>query len=71
MDFFFSKQYPTFFFGYSTFLTLKAPRKIIGERIYFYFLFFRENNAWHYMFIFCQADDKHVMSSIIYSEKKE
>ena len=53
-------------------LTLKAPRKIIEQTtIYFYFLFFRENNAWHYMWIICQADDSHVMSSIISSEKYE
>ena len=51
-------------------LTLKAPRKIIEQTtIYFYFLFFRENNAWHYMWIVCLADDSHVMSSIISSKK--
>ena len=53
-------------------LTLKAPRKILEQTtIYFCFLFFRENNAWHYMWIVCQADDSHVMSSIISSEKYE
>ena len=53
-------------------LTLKAPRKIIEQTtIYFSFLFFRENNAWHYMWIICQADYSHVMSSIISSEKYE
>ena len=52
------------------FLTLKAPRKILEQStICFYFLFFRENNAWHYMWIVCPADDSHVMSSIISSEK--
>ena len=50
-------------------LTLKAPRKILEEvTIYFCFLFFRENNAWHCMWIVCPADDSHVMSSIISSE---
>ena len=50
-------------------LTLKAPRKILEQTtIYFYFLFFRENNVRHYMWIVCQADDSHVMSSIISSE---
>ena len=53
-------------------LTLKAPRKIIEQTtVCFYFLFFRENNAWRYMRIVCQADDSHVMSSIISSEKYE
>ena len=38
-------------------LTLKAPRKILEQTtIYFCFLFFRDNNAWHYMWIVCQAD---------------
>ena len=51
-------------------LTLKAPRKILEHTtIYFCFLFFRENNAWHYIWIVCPADDSHVMSSIIPSEK--
>ena len=50
-------------------LTLKAPRKILEQTtIYFCFLFFRENNAWHYIWIVCQAGDSHVMSSIISSE---
>ena len=50
----------------------QAPRKFLEQTtIYFYFLFFRENNAWHYMWIVCQADDSHVMSSIISSEKYE
>ena len=50
-------------------LTLKASRKILEQTmIYFCFLFFRENNAWHYMWIVCPADDSHVMSSIISSE---
>ena len=35
------------------------------------FLFIRENYIWHYMWIVCQADDSHVMSSIISSEKYE
>ena len=53
-------------------LTLKAPRKILEQKtVCFCFLFFRENNAWHYMWIVCQADDSHVMSSIISSEKCE
>ena len=51
-------------------LTIKAPRKILEQTtIYFCFLFFRENNAWYYMWIVCQADDSNVMSSIISSEK--
>ena len=55
----------------SELLTHKAPRKILEQTtIYFYFLFFRENNAWHYMWIVCPADDSHLMSSIISSEKK-
>ena len=50
-------------------LTLKAPRKILEQMtVYFCFLFFRENNAWHYMWIVCLADHSHVMSSIISSE---
>ena len=50
-------------------LTLKVPRKNLGQTtIYFCFLFFRESNAWHYMWIVCPADDSHVMSSIISSE---
>ena len=53
-------------------LTHKAPRKIPEQTtIYFYFLFFKENNAWHFMWIICKADDSHVMSSIISSEKYE
>ena len=55
-------------------LTLKAPRKILEQTticMFFCFLFFRENNVWHYMWIVCQADDSHVMSSIISSEKYE
>ena len=53
-------------------LTIKGPRKILEQTtIYFCFLFFRENNAWHYMWIVCQADDSHVMSSIIFSKKYE
>ena len=51
-------------------LTLKTLRKILEQMtIYFYFLFFKGNNAWHYMWIICQADDSHVMSSIISPEK--
>ena len=51
-------------------LTLKAPRKILEQTtIYFCFLFLRENNAWHYMWIVCQAANSHVMSSIISSWK--
>ena len=51
-------------------LTLKVTRKILEQTtIYFCFLFFRENNAWHYMWIVCQADDSQVMSSIIFSKK--
>ena len=35
-----------------TALTLKAPRKILKQTtIYFYFLFFKENNAWQFMWI--------------------
>ena len=50
-------------------LTLKAPRKILEQMtIYFCFLFFRRNHAWHYMWIVCPAEDSHVMSSIISSE---
>ena len=53
-------------------LTLKAPRKILEQTtINFYFLFFKENNAWHFMQIVCKADDSHVMSSIISSGKYE
>ena len=53
-------------------LTLKAPRKILEQTtICFCFLFFRENNAWHYMWIVCQADDLHVKSSNTSSEKYE
>ena len=55
-------------YSISWILTLRAPRKIIEQTtIYFCFLFFRENNVWHYMWIVCQADDSHVMSSIISS----
>ena len=32
-------------------------------------LFFRENKAWHFMWIVCLADDSHEMSSIIFSGK--
>ena len=53
-------------------LTLKAPRDILEQMtIYFYFLFFKENNAWHFIWIVCKADDSHVMSSTISSEKYE
>ena len=35
-------------------LTLKVPRNILQQTtIYFCFLFFRENNTWHYMWIVC------------------
>ena len=34
-----------------------------------FYIVFRGNNAWHYMWIVCLADDSHVMSSIIFSEK--
>ena len=34
-----------------------------------FFIFFRGNNAWHYMWIVCLADDSHVMSNIIFSDK--
>ena len=53
-----------------SYLTLKASRKILEQTtVYFCFLFLRENHAWHYMWIVCLADDFHVMSSIIFSEK--
>ena len=51
-------------------LTLKAP--IMTGRRHFqsmFFVVFRGNNAWYYMWIVCWADDSHVMSSIIFPEK--
>ena len=38
---------------------------------YFYLVFSRENNAWSFNQIVCQADDLHEMPSLIFSEKYE
>ena len=55
-------------------LTLKAPSKICSRQHFeffftYYFLFFRENKSWHFMWIICLADDSHEMSRL-YSLKK-
>ena len=53
-------------------LTLKVP--IMTGRRHFqnmFYIVFRGNNAWHYMWVVCWADHSHVMSSIIFSEKKK
>ena len=66
----FSTHYHFWDFLFAFLFTLKAPRKILEQTtIFFYFLFFKENNAWHFMWIVCFAEDSHVMSSIISSEK--
>ena len=52
-------------------LILKAPSKIAADDILLVFkLFSRENNAWHFKWIVCFADDSLEMSSIIYSENE-
>ena len=48
-----------------------AKKNSRAENNLFLFLIFQRNNAWHYMWIVCQADDSHVMSIIISSEKYE
>ena len=35
-----------------------------------FFLFFRENKSWHFMWIVCLADDSHEISRLVFSEKK-
>ena len=55
-----------------TFNPLSAKENSNAEdNLFLFLIFFRENNAWHYMWIVCQADDSHVMSSIIFFEKCE
>ena len=51
---------------YRVLLTLKAPITTAADDIFF----FRENNAWHFMWIICRADDSHEMSRLPFSEKK-
>ena len=42
---------------------------VAEENVLFFFVFvFIENKAWHFMWIICQADDLHKMSSLIFSE---
>ena len=52
-------------------LTLKAPSKIAADDTFtILFLSFEENKAWCFMWILCQAEDSHKISSIILSEKQ-
>ena len=51
-------------------LTLKAL--IPTTKVVFFYilvLLFKENKAWHFMWIVCLADDSHEMPSLIFSEK--
>ena len=49
---------------------VKVPSKICIRQQFFY-LFFRENKSWHFMWIISQADDSHEMSILVFSEKKK
>ena len=52
-------------------LTLKAPITTAADNNFFiyFFLFFRENMSWHFMWIICLADDSHEMSRLVSSKK--
>ena len=54
-----------------TFLNLKAPSKICSRRYsdFSFFIFFRENKFWHFLWIVCQADDSYKMSRLVFSKK--
>ena len=54
-------------------LTLKAPITTAADNnfLFSFFLFFRENKSWHFMWIICQADNSHEMSRLVFSEKKK
>ena len=45
-------------------LTLKRQAKFVADDFhFFFFLFFRENKSWHFMWIICWADNSHEMST--------
>ena len=51
-------------------LTHKALREIEADSILFFLLLvFRENKAWHFLWIICLPDDSQEMSSLIFTEK--
>ena len=62
-----------FFFSSSSIyqLTLKPPITIAAGNNFDYSLFARENNSWHFMWIICQADYSHEMSTFVFSENRE
>ena len=61
-----------FYVFFQDYSTLKAPSKICSRRhSNFFFLFFRENKSWHFMWIICQGDDSHEMLRLVFSEKKK
>ena len=39
--------------------------------MYFFFLVFKENKPWHFVWIICLADYSHKMSRLVFSEKKK
>ena len=52
-------------------LVLKAQIKTAAENIYssFFFVFFRENKAWYFLWIVNLADKSHEMPSLVSPEK--
>ena len=50
-------------------LILKTLIKTEAEDIFFFFFFSEKNKTWHFMWIFCSADNSHEMSCLILSEK--
>ena len=52
--------------------TLKAPlTTAANDNSFIFFLFFRENKSWHFMWIVCSADDSHEISRLVFSEKSK
>ena len=50
-------------------LALNPEGTIVADNILIFFVFFRENKAWYFMWIVCLADNWHEISSLIFSEK--
>ena len=51
-------------------LTLKAPIMTAADNIHkYFFIFFRENKTWYFMWLLCLAEDSYEISSFIFFEK--
>ena len=65
-----------FFFFFQQLINIKvnpytANHNFSRQQFWLFFLFAGENRSWHFMWIVCQADNSHRISTLVFSENRK